>query len=298
MKEKKMTSNLTQVYDVQDQVNAELENKKGRWDVLNHSYWLARLMEELRKSRARDYQADNLPPDVLKQQQDSYVRKAEENSPIKNLSYLHRIAMTRANENLKPSLTKARDIIEAVLVQIDGADINGRLLAALKLIECGEFCGKPMKVVTMKCIARAAIANAEKIEPSDCPVCAEAYQLVGVYSEIIPEAEKWLDNLSQNKLVHTDLLPVKIVPRKDYKAILLALIGSLTLADHMGDASTDIDEALDQIGMKIEYEDLGDLGTILGRDHGVKTLHGTDLYDVDDLLDDPTPNGTDEGARG
>jgi hypothetical protein len=45
-------------------------------------------------------------------------------------------------------------------------------------------------------------------------VCAETYQLVGLivgeYPDLIPDAEKWLDNLSQNKRVHKDLLPVEL----------------------------------------------------------------------------------------
>lgn len=50
-------------------------------------------------------------------------------------------------------------------------------------------------------------------------VCAEVYQLLGSiiyhYPDLIPNVEKWLDNLSQNKIVHKNLLPVDIseVPR-------------------------------------------------------------------------------------
>jgi hypothetical protein len=39
-------------------------------------------------------------------------------------------------------------------------------------------------------------------------VCAEAYQLVGAYADIIPNAEKWLDNLANGQMRHKDLLPV------------------------------------------------------------------------------------------
>jgi len=48
-------------------------------------------------------------------------------------------------------------------------------------------------------------------------ICAEAYQVVGLFSDFLPDA-KLLDNLSQQKLVHTDVLPFTAVgihePRK------------------------------------------------------------------------------------
>ena len=44
-------------------------------------------------------------------------------------------------------------------------------------------------------------------------VCYEAYQLVGALTEHIENADKWLDNLSEARLVHKDLLPVRC--RKD-----------------------------------------------------------------------------------
>lgn len=73
----------------------------------------------------------------------------------------------------------------------------------------------------------------------------------------------------------------------DYKKILLNLIGSITLSDHMGDVADDVRYALEQIGMK-EVVDEADsekygwdewwpnLGTALGV-RGVTTLHGTIL---------------------
>jgi excisionase family DNA binding protein len=39
-------------------------------------------------------------------------------------------------------------------------------------------------------------------------VCAEAYQLVGHFMRVIPNATQWLDNLAQGRLVHEGLLPV------------------------------------------------------------------------------------------
>lgn len=37
-------------------------------------------------------------------------------------------------------------------------------------------------------------------------LCAEAYQVIGCFSDYLPDA-KILDNLSQAKLVHDDVLP-------------------------------------------------------------------------------------------
>lgn len=45
--------------------------------------------------------------------------------------------------------------------------------------------------------------------PTDAEeVCAEAYQMVGQFMYLIPNADQWLDNLAQGRLVHKDLLPV------------------------------------------------------------------------------------------
>jgi hypothetical protein len=45
-------------------------------------------------------------------------------------------------------------------------------------------------------------------------VCGETYQLIGaIVAEcpgLIPNAEKWLDNLAEGKLVHKGLLPVEL----------------------------------------------------------------------------------------
>ena len=46
-------------------------------------------------------------------------------------------------------------------------------------------------------------------------VCGEAYQLLGTivfhYPQIIPNAEKWLDNLSRAKPIHDNLLPATVI---------------------------------------------------------------------------------------
>lgn len=66
----------------------------------------------------------------------------------------------------------------------------------------------------------------------------------------------------------------------DYREVLLSLIGSLTLADHMGDAANDIWAALRRIGLEPPdtVSDLTDLGQWLGR-MGIRTLYGTELSD-------------------
>lgn len=64
----------------------------------------------------------------------------------------------------------------------------------------------------------------------------------------------------------------------------LSLIGSICLADHMGDAANDIWRALEKLGITPpdEVSDLTELSTWLGKEHGVKTLYGTALYDPND----------------
>jgi hypothetical protein len=67
----------------------------------------------------------------------------------------------------------------------------------------------------------------------------------------------------------------------EMKDLLLSLIGSLTLADNMGDVQEDIMSALQQLGPPydhLEWEELSDLTRELGK-LGVKTLRGTSLGD-------------------
>lgn len=64
----------------------------------------------------------------------------------------------------------------------------------------------------------------------------------------------------------------------DYKQILLQFIASLTLDENEGDLSESIATVLDMIDEHIEWEDLNDLGTKLGK-MGVTTLNGTSLVD-------------------
>jgi hypothetical protein len=74
----------------------------------------------------------------------------------------------------------------------------------------------------------------------------------------------------------------------DYKAILFGLIGSLTLADDLGDVVDDVKRALKLSGVEIDDDDwyeLNDLGRLLGK-LGFTTLYGTSLADDEDEDDD------------
>ncbi|KKK84011.1 hypothetical protein LCGC14_2787650 [marine sediment metagenome] len=66
----------------------------------------------------------------------------------------------------------------------------------------------------------------------------------------------------------------------DYRKLLLQFIGSLTLADHLGDVSDDIDTVLKRLDVSVEWDELGELGDALGK-MGVTTLYGTSLVDDD-----------------
>jgi fibrillarin-like rRNA methylase len=67
----------------------------------------------------------------------------------------------------------------------------------------------------------------------------------------------------------------------DYRLLLLQFIGSLTLADHMGDVSNDVSDVLERMGVEIEWDEWEDLRSKLGA-MGITTLHGTSLKDDDD----------------
>lgn len=62
----------------------------------------------------------------------------------------------------------------------------------------------------------------------------------------------------------------------DYRTLLLQFIGSLTLCDHMGDVSDNVNEVLNRLGLDIEWSEFNQLGSELGK-MGVSTLNGTDL---------------------
>jgi hypothetical protein len=74
-------------------------------------------------------------------------------------------------------------------------------------------------------------------------------------------------------------------PAPDYKTILLQLCGSLTLADHMGDASNDVSDALKKAGIVIEWDEWEDLANALHK-MGITTLGGTALSSEEDEEDD------------
>ena len=68
------------------------------------------------------------------------------------------------------------------------------------------------------------------------------------------------------------------------REILLSLCASLTLCDHMGDVSEDVDAALELAGIKIGDDNDDDWGTRVARTlHGlgVKTLYGSEVASDD-----------------
>ena len=76
----------------------------------------------------------------------------------------------------------------------------------------------------------------------------------------------------------------KSANQPDYKQILVNLCAGLSLADHMGDAAEDVDEALVQAGIitreeSNEFEDMSELAGFLALEHGATTLYGTEQID-------------------
>ena len=74
------------------------------------------------------------------------------------------------------------------------------------------------------------------------------------------------------------------------RELLLNLIGSLTLCDHMGDVADDVIHVLKKLGIETPHADEHDeWWPGLRRDLdalGVTTLNGTKLYDPDDEDED------------
>ena len=68
------------------------------------------------------------------------------------------------------------------------------------------------------------------------------------------------------------------LPKPDYRKILLSLIASLSLDDHMGDVSGSVSEALKQAEIEIEWEDWEELQRGLHA-QGIETLWDTSLED-------------------
>lgn len=71
------------------------------------------------------------------------------------------------------------------------------------------------------------------------------------------------------------------------RQILINLVASLCLSDHMGDAMEAALEALKQAGLEVPVSDLADRGDDfdgelmrwLGRNHSATTLYGTSVLD-------------------
>ena len=64
---------------------------------------------------------------------------------------------------------------------------------------------------------------------------------------------------------------------RNLRGILLQLVASLTLAEHMGDVATCVRVTLNRLGMEIDWADLDELALALGK-MGVTTLHGTKMH--------------------
>jgi len=82
--------------------------------------------------------------------------------------------------------------------------------------------------------------------------------------------------IMEEAAVEIETLRADLSSVQNYREIILKFIGSLTLADHMGDVTNDIEQVLGLLGIKIEWNDLTELGTALGN-MGVTTLRGTSL---------------------
>lgn len=68
---------------------------------------------------------------------------------------------------------------------------------------------------------------------------------------------------------------------EEWRELVLQFIGSLTLCNHMGDVSNDVNVVLERIDEKIEWDEWWELGRALG-DRGITTLQGTSLADDED----------------
>lgn len=82
------------------------------------------------------------------------------------------------------------------------------------------------------------------------------------------------------------LAPLADPTAETLRRLLLQLVGSLTLSDHMGDAGNAVTTALGrlhELGLWPggDWDDWGQLQALLAR-RGVTTLHGTDLSSEED----------------
>ena len=62
----------------------------------------------------------------------------------------------------------------------------------------------------------------------------------------------------------------------NYRTLLLQLLASLTLCDHMGDVSNNIATVLKKLDIRLEWDDFSELGRKLA-EKGITTLMGTKL---------------------
>ncbi len=62
----------------------------------------------------------------------------------------------------------------------------------------------------------------------------------------------------------------------NHKKLLLELLASLTLCEHMGDVSNEISTVLTRLNIDLEWDDFSELGRKLA-DMGITTLMGTKL---------------------
>lgn len=67
----------------------------------------------------------------------------------------------------------------------------------------------------------------------------------------------------------------------DSRILLLQMIASLTLCEHMGDVSNVVNKVLKRLGVDIEWDEWADLRRALG-ERGVTTLYGSRVWDFEE----------------
>lgn len=97
-----------------------------------------------------------------------------------------------------------------------------------------------------------------------------------IVTETMKAADGWEFVItSENKLLHIPKHEtLKIMC--DNEKLLLKFIASLTLCDHMGDVSNDVDDVLKKLGIDIDWDEWSDLRQELYL-LGITTLNGTEL---------------------
>jgi hypothetical protein len=64
----------------------------------------------------------------------------------------------------------------------------------------------------------------------------------------------------------------------DYKELLMQLLGSLTICEHMGDVARDVEYVLKKLGHDFKWYELHEVADYFGS-IGATTLYGTSLVD-------------------